>query len=111
MKKSSVPDNTIGKVISSLNWYIACEITADEATDLTLWGDDVTVDFSDASSNTVPASIYKIVQYNNSDKALVILQCTYMDTTLPKSVRSLWKSVWEVTQDFVSARKQFTMTM
>lgn len=82
MKKSSVPDNTIGKVISSLNWYIACEITADEATDLTLWGDDVTVDFSDASSNTVPASIYKIVQYNNSDKALVILQCTYMDTTL-----------------------------
>lgn len=45
MKKSSVPDNTIGKVISSLNWYIACEITADEATDLTLWGDDVTVDF------------------------------------------------------------------
>lgn len=82
MKKSSVPDNTIGKVISSLNWYIACEITADEATDLTLWDDDVTVDFSDASSNTVPASIYKIVQYNNSDKALVILQCTYMDTTL-----------------------------
>lgn len=81
-EKSSVPDNTIGKVISSLNWYIACEITADEATDLTLWGDDVTVDFSDASSNTVPASIYKIVQYNNSDKALVILQCTYMDTTL-----------------------------
>lgn len=77
-----MPDNTIGKVISSLNWYIACEITADEATDLTLWGDDVTVDFSDASSNTVPASIYKIVQYNNSDKALVILQCTYMDTTL-----------------------------
>lgn len=111
MKKSSVPDNTIGKVISSLNWYIACEITADEATDLTLWGDDVTVDFSDASSNTVPASIYKIVQYNNSDKALVILQCTYMDTTLPKSVRSLWKSVWEVTRDFVSARKRFTMTM
>ena len=77
-----MPDNTIGKVISSLNWYIACEITTDEATDLTLWGDDVTVDFSDASSNTVPASIYKIVQYNNSDKALVILQCTYMDTTL-----------------------------
>lgn len=84
MKKSNVPANNIGKVISSLNWYIACEITSDEATDLTLWGDDVTVDFSDASSNTVPASIYKVVQYNNSDKALVILQCTYMDTSLSK---------------------------
>lgn len=82
IKKSSVPNNTIGKVISSLNWYIACEITDDEATSLTLWGDDVTVDFSDASSNTVPASIYKIVQYNNSDKALAIFQCTYMDESL-----------------------------
>lgn len=111
MKKSSVPDNTIGKVISSLNWYIACEITADEATDLTLWGDDVTVDFSDASSNTVPASIYKIVQYNNSDKALVIYSVHIWTLHFPKSVRSLWKSVWEVTRDFVSARKRFTMTM
>lgn len=82
IKKSNVPSDNIGKVISSLNWYIACEITSDEATDLTLWGDDVTLDFSDASSNTVPASIYKIVQYNDSDKALVILQCTYMDTSL-----------------------------
>lgn len=82
MKKSAVSDKTIGKVISSLDWYIACEITSDEATDLTLWGDDVTIDFSDASSNTVPASIYKVVQYNNSDKALAIFQCTYMDTSL-----------------------------
>ncbi len=82
IKKSNLPNNNIGKVISGLNWYIACEITNDEATDLTLWGDDVTIDFSDASSNTVPASIYKIVQYNNSDKALAIFQCTYMDSSL-----------------------------
>ena len=53
-----------------------------EIRSVTLEQATVTVDFSDASSNTVPASIYKIVQYNNSDKALVILQCTYMDTTL-----------------------------
>ncbi len=82
VKKSSVSDKIIGKTMSSLNWYIACEITADEATNLTLWGDNVTLDFSDASSNTVPASIYKITQTNNSDKALVILQCTYMDEAL-----------------------------
>lgn len=82
IKKSDVSNNTIGKVISSLDWYIACEITNDDATKLTLWDNDVTIDFSDASSNTVPASIYKVSQYNNSDKALVILQCTYMDTTL-----------------------------
>lgn len=82
LKKSDVSNNTIGKVISSLDWYIVCEITADDATKLTLWDSDVTVDFSDASSNTVPASIYKVAQYNNSDKALVVLQCSYMDTTL-----------------------------
>lgn len=81
-KKSSVDTDVAGKVISSLNWYIACEVTADEATDLTLWDSNVTVNFSDASSDSVLASIYKIEQYPGEDTALLILKCSYMNSDL-----------------------------
>lgn len=85
IKKSNVSDSSAGKVISSLNWYVACKITADEATNLSLWDSNVTVLFSDASTENIPASIYRISQTDDSDEALVILQCNYMDSDLAEA--------------------------
>ena len=83
--KSEVPSDVAGKTISSLSWYIACEITTDEATDLSLWDSNVTVNFSDASSDAVLASIYKIETVKDSDKALLILECDYMNSGLAET--------------------------
>lgn len=85
IKKSNVPDDTAGKVISGSNWYIACKVTADEARSLELWDSNVTVLFADASTEHVKASIYKIIQKNKKSDALLILKCNYMSTDLAET--------------------------
>lgn len=50
IKKSNAKTNNAGKIISSLNWYIACKVSPDEATDLSLWDGNVTVLFSNAAT-------------------------------------------------------------
>ncbi len=82
VKKSSVSENCAGKIISSLNWYVACEVTADEATSLSLWDGNVSVLFSDASTDSIPASVYRIHQDRKDSNALVILECDYMNESL-----------------------------
>lgn len=82
VKKSTVPSNTAGKVVSNLNWYVVCKVTSDQATNLSLWGQDVTVLFSDASTDSVPASIYKINQSSKDSDALIILKCNYMNSDM-----------------------------
>lgn len=82
VKKSEVTDNIAGKIISSLNWYVACRVSADEATELSLWDGNVTILFSDAATDNVPASIYRIHQETPDSDALVILECDYMDEGL-----------------------------
>lgn len=80
--KSTVSENTAGKVISSLSWYVACEVSADDATNLSLWDSNVSILFSDASTEAIPASIYRIEQDSKDSNALVILSCDYMDSGL-----------------------------
>lgn len=82
VKKSETPDNSVGKIVGSLNWYVACEVTAEEATDLSIWDGGVSILFSDATTESIPATIYKINQENPDSPALVILRCDYMDEGL-----------------------------
>lgn len=81
-KKTNVSSSVSGKVISSLNWYIACKISDAEAKRLTLWDSTVSVRFSDAYSEKVLASIYSIKQDPNGNDALLILECNYMNKDL-----------------------------
>lgn len=85
IKRSNIPENTAGKVISGSNWYIACKVTADEARSLELWDSNVTVLFSDASTEHVKASIYKIDQKDKDSDALLILKCNYMSIDLAET--------------------------
>lgn len=83
IQKSSTDSNYAGKITSSLNWYVACEVTADEATNLTLWGENmVSILFADASTEPIPAYVHRIQQDSKDSNALVILSCDYMDAGL-----------------------------
>ena len=82
VKQENVSSNVAGKIISSLNWYVACEVTADEATSLSLWDSNVTVLFSNVSSDAIPAKIERIYQETPDSSALVIFECDYMDEGL-----------------------------
>lgn len=79
IKKGSVPNNHAGKIVSNVNWYVACEVSADEASRLNIWDSAVTVLFEEATTEAIPAKIYRISQDSKSGKALVVLKCDYMD--------------------------------
>ena len=78
-EKSSTPANTAGKVISNVKWYVVCEVSADEAQSLNIWASPVTVLFSEASSEAIPAEIYRVNQSSKDSNAVVVLRCDYMD--------------------------------
>ncbi len=79
---TSAYENAAGKVVGNLDWYIACEISPDEATTLSLWSGDATVMFSNAYSEGIPAKIMRIHQDSKDSQALLILKCNYMNADL-----------------------------
>lgn len=81
IKSSSVDENVAGKVISNVNWFVACEVTSDEAAALSIYDGDITVHFSEASTDAIPATLYRISRSGDGN-ALVILECDYMDSGL-----------------------------
>lgn len=85
LNKHNITENAAGKIVSSLNWYVACEVTADAATTLSLWEGPATVLFSDASTESIPAAIKRIHQESRDSNALLILECNYMDSDLIES--------------------------
>lgn len=82
IKKSDVSSNIAGKVITNKKWYIACEVNEDEAMNLSTWNGNVSVLFSNASNESMPASIYKVHRASQDSNALVLLSCDYMDHSI-----------------------------
>lgn len=80
--KTQVKDGqALGKVISGLNWYVACKVPADAA--LALYnGKNVTIDLPFASNQSVPATVAAINQPDKKTDAAVILKCNYMSSEL-----------------------------
>lgn len=82
IKSSDISSSVAGKVVNDVEWYIACKVTADEATELNLWDGDATVLFSNASSETIPASVERVYQETKDSDGLLILKCNYMNSEL-----------------------------
>ena len=81
IKSSSVGDNVAGKVVGNVNWFVACEVTSDQAAALSIYDGDITVLFSEASTDAIPATLYRIARSGDGN-ALVILECDYMNSGL-----------------------------
>ncbi|MGN0527069.1 MAG: HlyD family efflux transporter periplasmic adaptor subunit [Acutalibacteraceae bacterium] len=78
-KPQSVPDDIVGRTVSSFKWYIACVITDDESiaveSDKKLY-----VNFPSAGIEKLPVSLYKMGE--KGDKTLVIFSCDEMNEDL-----------------------------
>lgn len=81
---ANVPDSAIGKVIHSLNWYVVCPVTADQAFSLSNGSTNVTIKMPYAFSGDIPAKVVKVNQESDQSDGVVILQCSYMDADLSK---------------------------
>lgn len=85
VKKSKVPSNTIGKVITSPEWYILCEISADDAVGLSKllnMGTKISVKMPSLTAERIPADIASVNQSSKKKSAVLVLQCDYMDSNL-----------------------------
>ncbi len=85
IKKSKIPKNTIGKVITNPEWYIVCEINADDAVGLSKllnMGTKISVKMPSLTAEKIPASIYSVNQSSKKQSAVLVLQCDYMDSFL-----------------------------
>ncbi len=69
------PNNTVGKVIKSTEWYIVCP-TTHAATDSFTAGATYELTFSDNMNTSLPAKLVRIATENQTDKALLIFECT-----------------------------------
>lgn len=85
IKKSKVPKNAIGKVITNPEWYIVCEITADEAVGMSkLLNMDtkISVKMPSLTAEKIPAEICAVNQASKNQGAVLVLKCDYMDSFL-----------------------------
>ncbi len=76
------PENAIGKVISGLNWYMVCNVSADDAVKLRVGKTGITVNMPFASTESVPVSVVAVNQADKDSQAAVVLRCDYMSSDL-----------------------------
>ncbi|MBQ8000481.1 MAG: hypothetical protein IJ298_04600 [Ruminococcus sp.] len=85
MKKlnpTTVSDNTIGKIVSGLNWYVVCKLSADDA--LTLSHSNVypTLTFPNTTCTDIPADLASLNQASKQSDAVAVFRCNYMNTPI-----------------------------
>ncbi len=79
---NKVSDNTIGKIVSGLNWYVVCELSADDA--LTLSHSNVypTLSFPNTTCTDIPADLAALNQSSKQSDAVAVFRCNYMNTPI-----------------------------
>lgn len=79
-EKAEVPSNSIGKIISGYNWYVATVLDAADTTGFKK-GKTVNLVLGDSSSSVVKTKVYSIKAVSDS-KTLVVFSCNIMNDSL-----------------------------
>ena len=72
----------VGKVINGVNWYIACPITNEEAVAINHNSGTISLKIPYATSEAMPVKVVSVNQFSNEEKAVVVLECNYMNPAL-----------------------------
>ncbi len=84
MAKKDPPADAVGKVITTLNWYLLCPITGEQAITVTGGSDNVEISIPKVISYTIPGTIVSLNQGSKTEDGLLVIQCDYMDSSLAK---------------------------
>lgn len=77
---SAINESTVGRVVSSFNWYFLCVVDPDEIITLEQ-GADIHINIPYKGIERLPVKVHKIGD-RNSDKVLLILSCDLMNESL-----------------------------
>ena len=86
MKTAQIPKNTIGKMVSDYDWYIAAKVSINDSLRYKV-GDSLTITTSIKSSPELQVKVKHINVSENSDSAVIIFACQQMNRELA-SMRS-----------------------
>lgn len=77
---AEINENTIGKIISGLNWYVTVKLSPDEAITLSHSNTDITLDFPGTACMNLPAKLVALNQTSKQSEAVAVFECNYMNT-------------------------------
>jgi len=78
----NISDSSVGKIVSGLDWYIVCKLSADDALSLSHSESYPEIIFSSASEEPVPVDIVALNQATKQSDAVAVFKCNYMNSTL-----------------------------
>lgn len=82
IKPREVSENTIGKIVSGLNWYVVCKLSADDAITLSHSNVSPTITFPHTVCKDIPAKLVSLNQESKKSEAIAVFQCNYMNTPI-----------------------------
>ena len=86
LKTKDYGKNTVGKIVSDYEWYIAAEVSLNDSMNYKV-GDTLEIHTSVKSSPVLPVTVEKINISDTDSKAVIIFACNEMNTELA-SMRS-----------------------
>lgn len=79
-EKKEIPSDSLGKIISGYNWYIACTVETAKLSDYKV-GDKINLIIGDTSENTVQTELYKMISVDNM-RSVAVFKCNLMNEEL-----------------------------
>ncbi len=82
IKPVEISENTIGKIVSGLNWYVVCKLSADDAITLSHANVSPTITFPHTTCKDIPATLVTLNQESKKSEAIAVFRCNYMNTPI-----------------------------
>ncbi len=82
VKSKTVSDDVIGKIVSGLNWYVVCELSADDAITLSHSNTSTMLTFPSTTCSELPATLVALNQESKQSEAVAVFRCNYMNTPI-----------------------------
>lgn len=80
--KKEAPSNAVGRIVDTVNWYMLCPVTSEQAMTVAAGNNVVEVSIPRMMSESIPATVIGLNQNSKAESGLLILKCDYMDGTL-----------------------------
>lgn len=82
MVKKDPPSDAVGKVVTTINWYLLCPLTSEQALTVTSGNSVVDVSIPRVMSDSIPATVISVNQSSKVSDGLLVLKSDYMDGRL-----------------------------
>lgn len=82
LSPKEVSENTIGKIVSGLNWYVVCVLSSDDALTLSHSNVNPTLTFPNTTCADIPATLVALNQTSKQSEAVAVFRCNYMNTPI-----------------------------